>query len=139
MTSLPRARWLNQNLRPGHPKQHQRHRGGGESELVQYPNDKSQQGVSSAADSVKLSPCLCTVRGFPPNARVLGDGSLSYSIMDDNGGTWDFLGSKDEVLVEWHIFDGAKDCYHTGNASYTPHTFEEIIRDLVTQLHLLHG
>ena len=81
-------------------------------------------------DSVRLPSGQCVVRGFPPETRVLGDGSYSYSVMDDNGGTWDFLGSGKEVLVEWHIFDVDKDCFHKGNASYTPKSFEEVIRDL---------
>jgi hypothetical protein len=39
-----------------------------------------QQGLSSVADSDNNPPhCTCTVRGFPPDSRLLGDGSISYS------------------------------------------------------------
>ena len=47
--------------------------GVGTAGSVQYPNDKSEQGISSAADPVKPPSSQCTVRGFPPESRVLGD------------------------------------------------------------------
>jgi hypothetical protein len=37
--------------------------------------------------------------------------------MDDCGGTWDILGYKDEVLVEWAIYDGATNSFDKGSSS----------------------
>jgi hypothetical protein len=110
-------------------------RGDGTLTVAKYPKGKGSapltgEGLSSVATVSKPNPSLCSVKGFPPATRVLRDGSLSYSVSDDNGGTWDFLGSGVEVLVEWHIFIPEKDSYYKGNASYTPQTFKDIIRDL---------
>ena len=58
--------------------------GAGMAVSVQNPNgnfnpmEASGEGTSSATDSVKPPSGLCMVRGFPPVARVLRDGSLSY-------------------------------------------------------------
>ena len=59
--------------------------------------------------------CLCTVQGFPPAARVREDGAIHYSLMDDEGGSWEFMGLQDQVLVEWSIYDGATNSIDNGS------------------------
>ena len=75
---------------------------------TKYPNDKPDVqdglGLSSAVggsvpDNVISVKCL--IPGFPSTSKRFLDGSLSYTCMDDTGGTWTFLGAKDEVLVTW--------------------------------------
>jgi hypothetical protein len=67
-------------------------RGDGTLTVVKYPKGKGSapltgDGLSSVATVSKPNPSLCSVTGFPPATRVLRDGSLSYSVTDDNGGS----------------------------------------------------
>jgi hypothetical protein len=107
---------------------------GSKVETVKYPKGKatgSTLGSSSETVSAMKSPrCLCTVKGFPPAARVRENGAISYSFMDDGGGSWDFLGMEDQVLVQWHIYDGAADVVDNGKTTYSLPSFREIILDL---------
>jgi hypothetical protein len=75
----------------------------GKSEpLKKSVNNSLGPGVSSKANvSVpeNVVSVKCVVPGFPASSKRSVDGSIEYICMDDTGGTWTFLGAKDEVLV----------------------------------------
>jgi hypothetical protein len=73
---------------------------------------------------------LCSVKGFPPATKVREDGAIKYAFMDDNGGSWEFLGMQDEVLVSWYIYDGAASTIDSGSTEYQLPNFADIISRL---------
>jgi hypothetical protein len=104
-------------------------------ETPKHPKGKAAGPPLGASSEVVLSlnsqnACKCTVKGFPPAARVHEEGAIAYDFMDDEGGSWDFLGIEDRVLVQWHIYDGTKNVVDNGKTTYSLPCFEDIIRKL---------
>jgi hypothetical protein len=51
--------------------------------------------------------------------------------MDDTGGTWTFLGAKDEVLVTWKVYDSVEAEFECGNVEFTTVShFNQVIRSI---------
>jgi hypothetical protein len=115
---------------------------------IQNPKDKSKPfkksnqrlggGISSAVSGVEpdLRPLQCEIPGFPGEASRYLDGTVRFECMDDTGGTWNFWGAKDEVLVSWSIFDSITGEYEKGDQVFEKCThFNQVIRTLGTKYH----
>ena len=88
------------------------------------------QGISSAADPTSPVSCRCSVQGFSPDSRIQGDGSIKYDMIDDSGGTWNFMGFNDEVLVTWNVYNGSTNSFYKGIQTYQyQYTFSMAQRD----------
>jgi hypothetical protein len=56
--------------------------------------------------------------------------------MDDSGGSWTFLGAKNQVLVTWEVYDSETAEYEKGNQVFADCShFHQVIRTLGTKYH----
>jgi hypothetical protein len=102
--------------------------------LKKSANNSLGPGISSKVN-VKVPETVvsvkCVVPGFPTSSTRSVDGSVVYTCMDDTGGTWTFLGAKDEVLVTWKVYDSLAAEFETGSQEFVNCThFNQVIRTL---------
>jgi hypothetical protein len=96
------------------------------------------RGLSSAAGGEESLPVSirCLIPGFPANSKRFLDGSVAYSCMDDTGGSWTFLGAKDQVCVTWKVYDSVLAEFENGDQVFVNVThFNQVVRTLRNKYH----